>query len=133
MNYPWMKGIISLSQDTNETTVSQNMKNNISIGLTRQHINPKEGKETHFLINFINQKTNMNQKHVDYEFALCYNNTKDRILKPLFKQALHSIGGLEQAVYRFPTPGRYTAAITIYYILFSPVTPGTAKFKIAVN
>jgi plastocyanin len=131
--YPWKKGIISVSQDTNTTTVSQNMKNNIGIELTQQPINPKEGKETHFLINFINQKTNMNQKHVDYEFALCYNNTKDRILKPLFKQALHSIGGLEQAVYRFPTPGRYTAAITIYYVLFSPVTPDTAKFKIAVN
>lgn len=132
-NYPWMKGIISVSEDINTTTVSQNMKNNISIELTQQPIQPKEGRVTHFLINFINQKMNTNQKHVDYEFALYNNNDQDRIKEPLFNQALHSNGGLEQVAYSFPAPGRYTAAITIYYVLFSPIVPDTANSNIAVN
>ena len=37
-----MKGIISVSEDTNTTTVSQHMRNNIGIELTQQPINPKE-------------------------------------------------------------------------------------------
>ena len=48
-NYPWMKGIISVSEDTNTTTVSQGMKNSVSIELTQQPIKPKEGKQTHQL------------------------------------------------------------------------------------
>ncbi len=133
-NYPWMKGTISVSNDTNTTIVSRNMKNNVNIELIQQPIKAKVGKETHFLINFINQKTNRNQKHVDYDFTLFNdNNTSSRNNNPLFKQGLHSNGGLEQAMYRFLTPGKYEATVTIYDVLFSPVTPDTARFVVNVN
>jgi plastocyanin len=133
-NYPWMKGAISVSDDTNSTIVSQNMKNNINIELIQQPTKAKVDKETHFLINFINQKTNRNQKHIDYEFTLSYdNNTISKNNKALFKQGLHSNGGLEQAMYRFPSSDRYEAAVTIYDVLFSPVVPDTARFIINVK
>ena len=47
-NYPWMKGAISVSDDTNTTIVSQNMKNNVNIELTQQPFKAKVGRDTFF-------------------------------------------------------------------------------------
>jgi hypothetical protein len=47
---------VSVSDDIMTTTVSRNMKNNVSIQLTQEPAKPIVGKDTNFLINFINDK-----------------------------------------------------------------------------
>ena len=62
-----MVGTISVSDDIMTTTVSRNMKNNVSIQLTQEPAKPIVGKDTNFLINFINDKT---KKNIN---CICYN------------------------------------------------------------
>jgi hypothetical protein len=49
------------------------------------------------------------------------------------EQRLHSGGGVEQAAYKFITPGNYKAEVAIYYILFAQVQPDVAKFNIVAT
>jgi hypothetical protein len=127
LSYPWMNGSVSVSNDTITTTASHNMKNNVTIQLTQQPSKVKVGQDTHFLITFINQRSKKNQEHIDYVFDIYDTDKSD---KQVFKQALHSSHGKEQAKYKFLRPGNYIADITIYYILFSPVNPDSAKFPV---
>jgi hypothetical protein len=63
------------------------LNNNVAIQLTWSPSKPKLGEETHFMITFINEKTNKNQEHIDYQFIIYDQNSK----------GLHSGWGVEQA------------------------------------
>jgi hypothetical protein len=65
------------------------------------------------------------------EFVIYQNSSRNGIYKQIFKQGLHSNGGIEQARYKFLTPDIYTAVVTIYYVLFTPVDPDIARFNIS--
>ncbi|HEY7080286.1 MAG TPA: hypothetical protein VH500_11330, partial [Nitrososphaeraceae archaeon] len=65
-----MGGFIPVSNDVAANTVSNNMKNNVNIQLVQEPIKPTIEKDTNFLIDFINQKTNKDQEHVDYDFVI---------------------------------------------------------------
>jgi plastocyanin len=123
-----MGGTVSVSKDITTNTVFNNMKNNVGIQLTREPTKPTLGKDTNFLINFINEKTKKDQEHVDYDFVIYSANGGEN--KQVYKKALHSADGLEQATYRFLQPGKYVIKVTIYYILFNPVNPDVATFNI---
>jgi hypothetical protein len=68
------------------------------------------------------------QEHIDYQFIIYDQNNKR-----VFEQRLHSGGGVEQAAYKFITPGNYKAEVAIYYILFAQVQPDVAKFNIVAT
>ncbi|MGB0029463.1 MAG: hypothetical protein WBP64_21780 [Nitrososphaeraceae archaeon] len=106
------------------------MKNNVSIQLVQEPAKPIVGKDTNFLINFINNNTMKSQEHVDYDFVI-YDGSK--AYSEVFKQAHHSDEGLDQAVYRFLKPDKYVIKVTIYDILFNPVNPDVATFNITTS
>jgi plastocyanin len=123
--YPWMQGTVFVSDDISTRAMTTNLKNNVAIQLTWSPSKPKVGEETHFVITFINEKTNRNQEHIDYQFIIYDQNSKR-----VFQQGLHSGWGVEQGTYKFTTAGNYIAEVTIYYILFAPVQPDIAKYNI---
>ena len=88
---------------------------------------PQQG-QTHFIIKFINEKSNKIQEHIDYRFVIY-----DQQNKSVFEQGLHSGWGVEQAAYKFIAPGNYKAEVTINYILFAPVKPDVGKFNIVAS
>jgi plastocyanin len=125
-----MGGFISVSNDVAADTVSNNMKNNVKIQLVQEPIKPTIEKDTNFLIDFINQKMNKDQEHVDYDFVIYSVNDGEN--KQVYKQARHSDEGVDQATYRFSQPGNYVIKVTIYDILFNPVIPDLAIFNVTV-
>jgi len=133
--YPWMHGNIIASNDISTTAVTNNLNNSVAIQLSWYPAKPKvvvgpEGQEeqqTHFIIKFINEKTNKIQEHIDYRLVIY-----DQSNKRVFEQGLHSGWGVEQAAYKFIAPGNYKAEVTINDILFAPVTPDVGKFNIVV-
>jgi len=131
--YPWMHGNVIVSNDISTTAITNNLNNSVAIQLSWYPAKPKvvvgpEGQEeqqAHFIIKFINEKTNKIQEHIDYRLVIY-----DQSNKSVFEQGLHSGWGIEQAAYKFTTPGNYRAEVTINYILFAPVTPDVGKFNI---
>ena len=134
--YPWMHGNVIVSNDISTTAVTNNLNNSVAIQLSWYPAKPKTGvgeaggqeQQTHFIIKFINEKSNRIQEHIDYRFVIFDQNNKS-----VFEQGLHSGWGVEEAAYKFTAPGNYRAEVTINYILFAPVTPDVAKFNIAVT
>ena len=111
-------------------TITNNLNNSVAIQLTWSPSKPKAvvvgGEEqTHFIIKFINEKSDKIQEHIDYRFIIYDENNKS-----VLDQGLHSGWGVEQVAYTFMRPGNYKAEVTINYILFAPVTPDVAKFNI---
>jgi plastocyanin len=128
--YPWMRGTVLVSNDISTTAMTSNLNNSVAIQLAWSPSKPNAGGEeqTHFIITFINEKSNKNQEHIDYRFIIYDGNNKR-----VFEQGLHSGWGVEQAAYRFMTPGNYKAEVTINYILFVPVQPDVARFNIVAT
>jgi plastocyanin len=128
--YPWMRGNVIASNDISTTAVTNNLNNGIAIYLSWYPSKPKavvgeaggQEQQTHFIIKFINEKSNKIQEHIDYRFIIYDQNNKS-----IFEQGLHSGWGVEQAAYKFTAPGNYRAEVTINYILFAPVTPDVAN------
>ncbi|HJT49411.1 MAG TPA: hypothetical protein VJ729_14595 [Nitrososphaeraceae archaeon] len=128
--YPWMHGNVIASNDISTTAVTNNLNDSVAIQLSWYPAKPKvavgqEEQQTHFIIKFINEKTNKIQEHIDYRLVIY-----DQSNKSVFEQGLHSGWGVEQAAYKFTTSGNYRAEVTINYILFAPVTPDVGKFNI---
>jgi hypothetical protein len=71
---------------------------------------------------FIDNKTGINQEHIDYEYII-----NDELGNEVFRQGLHSTYGKERN-YTFETPGNFKPQIMITHILFSPVDPDIANF-----
>ncbi|MGH9985602.1 MAG: hypothetical protein ACRD8W_16790 [Nitrososphaeraceae archaeon] len=76
-----------------------------------------------FMITFIDNKTGINQEHIDYKFTI-----NNELGNEIFRQGLHTTYGLEKAKYTFEKPGNFKPQIMITHILFSPVDPAVANF-----
>lgn len=74
-----------------------------------------------FIITFIDNKTGINQEHVDYRYTI-----SDDTGNEVFAQGLHSTYGVEEATYSFEKPGNFKPQIIITNILFAPVDPDVA-------
>jgi plastocyanin len=125
--YPWMRGNVSVTNDISSVTAF-NPKNNVGIQLSWTPSIPKAGQLSHFEIIFIDEKTGKNQQHIDYVFSIT--NLENKIL---YQQTLHSSWGVESASYKFQTAGLFISKVTIDGILFQPVEPVEADFKIQVK
>jgi hypothetical protein len=125
--YPWMKGNVSVTDDISSVT-DRNQKYNVDVQLSWTPSTPKVGQMTHFRIIFLQKNTYINQPHVDYVFSIS-NSTN----KTVYQKELHSGWGVESASYKFDTADIFTPKVTITAILFQPVEPSEAYFKMLVR
>jgi plastocyanin len=125
--YPWMKGNVSVTDDISSGTI-RHLKDNVDVQLTWTPITPKLGETAHFKIIFLHKNTELNQPHIDYVFSI--NNSTN---KSVYQQGLHSSWGVESASYKFDKSGIFMPKVTITAILFQPVYPSEADFKMSVT
>jgi plastocyanin len=125
--YHWMQGNVSVNNDISSVTMT-NPKINVTVQLTWVPSVPKVGQITHFKIIFIDNKTNKNQKHIDYVFSI--DTPKN---KTSYQQTLHSSWGVESAAYKFNAAGVFKTRVTIDAIIFQPIEPVEDDFKIFVK
>ena len=91
---------------------------------------------TSLKVQFLTKGTDTVQPHIDYEII-----TKDSIGKQVFAASklagqpapLHTSEGVVTIPYTFPGPGNYHIDVTVYGILFNPIKPESADFKVKVT
>jgi len=95
-----------------------------------------KGSQTNLKVSFDQKGSSAIQAHVDYDINI----TKDG--KQVFQtssqagypnQPLHTTEGIVTIPYTFQQEGTYVVNITVYGILFNPITPETTQFRISVN
>jgi hypothetical protein len=95
-----------------------------------------KGSQTNLKVSFDQKGSSALQAHVDYDINI----TKDG--KQVFQlssqagypnQPLHTTEGVVTIPYTFQQEGTYVINITVYGILFNPITPETAPFTINVK
>jgi DNA-binding beta-propeller fold protein YncE len=76
------------------------------------------------------------QQHVDYDFVITKAGGKQVFQASAIagapSQPLHSAEGVANIPYEFQTPGDYSVNVTVYGILFNPIKPESALFRIKV-
>jgi hypothetical protein len=127
-NYPWIKGIVFVSDDDISTTTQTDSKNDIDVQLSWTPSSPKIGQETHFKIVFINKETEENQKHIDYRVSI-----QDSDGKKIDLQSPHSGWGVESASYTFEKEGEFKPMIYIFDVNFIPVEVGLTEFELVTS
>lgn len=83
---------------------------------------------TDFIIAFIDNKTGINQEHIDYKYTI-----SDEQGNAVFTQGLHSTYGVEEATYKFEQLGSFNPQVIITNILFAPVDPDVADFDTPIS
>jgi hypothetical protein len=126
-NYPWIKGIVLVSDDILKATKADS-KNDIDVQLSWTPSSPKVGQQTHFKIIFINKETEENQKHIDYKFSI-----RDSDGKKIDLQSPHSGWGVESASYTFEKEGEFKPMISIFNVNFIPVEVGLTEFELVTS
>jgi hypothetical protein len=95
-----------------------------------------KGSQTDLKVSFDQKGSSAVQPHVDYDLTIM----KDG--KQVFQlsnstgypnQPLHTTEGVVTIPYTFPQVGTYVINITVYGILFNPITPETVQYTIIVN
>ena len=122
--FPWMKGIIKVTDDL-DNAIKKDL-NGVNVKLTWT---PKDTKNNtvNFKIIFTDSKTKNNYEHVDYIFAI-----KDQDSKTIFQGfPRHSGWGVEQSSYKFDDLQKSPyAEITITSLVFQPMDQITSKFNL---
>jgi hypothetical protein len=95
-----------------------------------------KGTQTNFKVSFDQKGSSVVQPHIDYDLTIM----KDA--KQVFQasalaghpnQPLHTAEGIVTMPYTFQQPGAYVINITAYGILFKPIRPESAQFRISVG
>ena len=95
-----------------------------------------KGSQTNLKVSFDQKGSSAVQPHVDYDLTIM----KDG--KQVFQlsnstgypnQPLHTTEGVVTIPYIFQQEGTYIVNITVYGILFNPITPETVQYTIIVN
>lgn len=95
-----------------------------------------KGTQTNLKVSFDQKGSSALQAHVDYDLTI----TKDG--KQIFQlssqagypnQPLHTTEGIVIIPYTFQQTGPYVIIVTVYGILYNPITPETSQFTINVN
>jgi hypothetical protein len=96
------------------------------------------GDPTSFKVTFLHKRTSEIQPHIDYDFIIKSNNSKQLVYKAsqLSDQAgkpLHTFKGSVNMAYTFQNSGKYIISIPVYGILFNPIKPEYASFYVIVR
>lgn len=129
-------GISILTYATSNSTVIRSLTNASSLEVLLVPLSNVSREEMHFRVGFLQPNTNQLQRHVDFNFIII----KDG--KEVFRASnqtgqsqipLHSIPGtmdIPLFTYDFQKTGEYTIKIPVFGILFNPIMPEEAEFKI---
>ncbi|MGH9984929.1 MAG: hypothetical protein ACRD8W_13345 [Nitrososphaeraceae archaeon] len=125
-----------IAYSTNNSTVLRSSTNSSSLEVLLVPLSNASREEMHFRVGFLQPNTNELQRHVDFNFIVI----KDG--KEVFRASnqtgqphipLHSIPGtmdIPLFTYIFQKTGEYTIKIPVFGILFNPIIPEEAEFKI---
>jgi hypothetical protein len=129
-------GISILAYATSNSTVLRNSTNASSLEVLLVPLSNVSREEMHFRVGFLQPNTNELQRHVDFNFIII----KDG--KEVFRASnqtgqpqipLHSIPGtmdITLFTYDFQKIGEYIIKIPVFGILFNPIIPEEAEFRI---
>lgn len=129
-------GIFILTYATSNSTVIRSLTNASSLEVLLVPLSNVSREEMHFRVGFLQPNTNQLQRHVDFNFIII----KDG--KEVFRASnqtgqsqipLHSILGtmdIPLFTYDFQKTGEYTIKIPVFGILFNPIMPEEAEFRI---
>jgi hypothetical protein len=125
-----------LAYATSNSTVLRSSTNASSLDVLLVPLSNVSREEMHFRVGFLQPNTNELQRHVDFNFIII----KDG--KEVFSASnqtgqpqipLHSIPGtmdIPLFTYDFQKTGEYTIKIPVSGILFNPIIPEEAEFRI---
>lgn len=86
-----------------------------------------------FKVTFLQPHSQTVQVHIDYDFAVSKNNvTVFDAAKSTNQQALHTAEGSVTIPVKFNSTGPYQVTVTLYGVLFVPISPETAHYTISV-
>ena len=129
-------GTSILAYATSNGTVLRSSTNASSLDVLLEPLSNVSGEEMHFRIGFLQPNTNKLQRHVDFNFIVL------RDGKEVFSASnqtshphipLHSIPhtmDIPLFTYDFQKTGKYTIKIPVFGILFNPILPEEAEFRI---
>ena len=129
-------GTSILAHATSNSTVLRSSTNASSLDVLLVPLSNVSREEMHFRVGFLQPNTNELQRHVDFNFIII----KDG--KEVFSASnqtgqpqipLHSIPGtmdIPLFTYDFQKTGEYTIKIPVSGILFNPIIPEEAEFRI---
>lgn len=129
-------GTFILAYATSNSTVLRSSTNASSLDVLLVPLSNVSRDEMHFRVGFLQPNTNELQRHVDFNFIVL----KDG--KEVFSASnqtgqpqipLHSIPGtmdIPLFTYDFEKTGEYTIKILVFGILFNPIIPEEAEFRI---
>lgn len=129
-------GTSILAYATSNSTVLRSSTNASSLDVLLVPLSNVSREEMHFRVGFLQPNTNELQRHVDFNLIVL----KDG--KEVFSASnqtgqpqipLHSIPGtmdIPLFTYDFQKTGEYTIKIPVFGILFNPIMPEEAEFRI---
>jgi hypothetical protein len=129
-------GTSILAYATSNSTVLRSSTNASSLDVLLVPLSNVSREEMHFRVGFLQPNTNELQRHVDFNLIVL----KDG--KEVFSASnqtgqpqipLHSIPGtmdIPLFTYDFQKAGEYTIKIPVFGILFNPIMPEEAEFRI---
>jgi len=134
-------GILLTTSSTYAQTSGASMNKVTSGGSLNVILQPSpfpviKGSQTNLKVSFDQKGSSALQAHVDYDLTIM----KDG--KQVFQlsnstgypnQPLHTTEGVVTIPYTFQQEGTYVVNITVYGILFNPITPETVQYTIIVN
>lgn len=120
----------------NDSTVLRSSTNAGSLEVLLAPLSNVSREEMHFKVGFLQPNSNELQRHVDFNFIIMMDG------KEVFRASnqtgqpnipLHSIPGtmdIPLFTYDFQKSGEYTIKIPVFGILFNPIIPEVAEFRI---
>lgn len=129
-------GVTISAYATSNSTILKSSTNASSLEVLLVPLSNVSNKEMHFRVGFLQPNTNELQRHVDFNFIVVKEG------KEVFRASnqtgqphipLHSIPGtmdIPLFTYDFQKIGEYTIKIPVFGILFNPILPEEAEFRI---
>jgi hypothetical protein len=134
--FPAYIGVSIFAYATINSTILKSSTNASSLEVLLVPLSNVSNEDMHFRVGFLQPNTNELQRHVDFNFIVI----KDG--KEVFRASnqtgqpqipLHSIPGtmdIPLFTYDFQKIGKYTIKIPVFGILFNPIIPEEAEFRI---
>jgi hypothetical protein len=125
-----------LAYATSNSTVLRSSTNASSLDVLLVPLSNVSREEMHFRVGFLQPNTNELQRHVDFNLIVLKDGKKvfsasNQTGQPQIP--LHSIPGtmdIPLFTYDFQKTGEYTIKIPVFGILFNPILPEEAEFRI---
>ncbi|HYA82753.1 MAG TPA: hypothetical protein VEH06_04800 [Candidatus Bathyarchaeia archaeon] len=94
-----------------------------------------KGTQTSLKISFYQKRTSTVEPHIDYDVTISKAGKQlfDAVTQAGYVDWLHSSEGITTIPYTFQEPGVYSVNVTLFGILFIPVSPDSTVFQVNVT